>query len=140
MMRQIASPGHVEGDGALARGRLTLYFLLSFIVTINYADRISLSVGAAPIAGEFHISPVGMGFLFSCGPRSAGEFCRAYDGLRHFSVLVAKPISQSAATMKVPAAMGADADRPVIVQSYSLMSYTNLDTIQHILHETRLTG
>jgi MFS family permease len=65
-MRQIVSPGNVEGDGALARGRLTLYLLLFFLITINYADRIALSVGAGPIAAEFHITPVGMGFLFSC--------------------------------------------------------------------------
>ncbi|WP_158929544.1 MFS transporter [Acidisphaera sp. S103] len=50
----------------MARGRLTLYLLLFFLITINYADRIALSIGAAPIAAEFHISPVGMGFLFSC--------------------------------------------------------------------------
>jgi MFS family permease len=50
----------------MARGRLTLYLLLFFLITINYADRIALSVGAGPIAAEFNISPVGMGFLFSC--------------------------------------------------------------------------
>jgi MFS family permease len=50
----------------MARGRLTLYLLLFALITINYADRIALSVGAAPIAAEFAISPVGMGFLFSC--------------------------------------------------------------------------
>lgn len=50
----------------MARGRLTLYLLLFLLITINYADRIALSVGARPIAEEFGISPVGMGFLFSC--------------------------------------------------------------------------
>ena len=50
----------------MARGRITLYLLLFSLITINYADRIALSVGAGPIAREFAISPIGMGFLFSC--------------------------------------------------------------------------
>jgi len=33
--------------------------------TVNYIDRVALSVAARPIATEFHISPVGMGYLFS---------------------------------------------------------------------------
>jgi MFS family permease len=55
-----------SSEVALARGRITLYLLLFSLITINYADRIALSVGAGPIAREFGISPVGMGFLFSC--------------------------------------------------------------------------
>ena len=50
----------------MARGRITLYLLLLSLITINYADRIALSVGAGPIALEFGISPIGMGYLFSC--------------------------------------------------------------------------
>jgi MFS family permease len=65
MMRPIASP-EPSTEVALARGRITLYLLLFSLITINYADRIALSVGAGPIAAEFGISPVGMGFLFSC--------------------------------------------------------------------------
>jgi ACS family glucarate transporter-like MFS transporter len=33
--------------------------------TVNYIDRVALSVAAKPIAAEFHISSVGMGYLFS---------------------------------------------------------------------------
>jgi MFS family permease len=65
MMRPIASP-ETSSEVALARGRITLYLLLFSLITINYADRIALSVGAGPIAQEFSISPIGMGFLFSC--------------------------------------------------------------------------
>jgi ACS family glucarate transporter-like MFS transporter len=32
---------------------------------INYTDRIALSIAAKPIAGEFHLTPVDMGYLFS---------------------------------------------------------------------------
>ncbi len=46
--------------------RVTLYLLLFFLISINYADRIALSIGARPIAAEFGISPVQMGYLFSC--------------------------------------------------------------------------
>lgn len=50
----------------MRHGRLALYVLLFFLIAINYADRIALSIGARPIALEFHISTVGMGYLFSC--------------------------------------------------------------------------
>jgi MFS family permease len=50
----------------LARGRLTLYTLLFLLITINYADRIALSIAAKPIAEEFGLSPIAMGYLFSC--------------------------------------------------------------------------
>jgi MFS family permease len=46
--------------------RVTLYLLLFFLIATNYADRIALSIGARPIAAEFDISPVQMGYLFSC--------------------------------------------------------------------------
>jgi len=41
-----------------------LLFLFS-LTTINYMDRVVLSVAAKPIAAEFHLSPVGLGYLFS---------------------------------------------------------------------------
>jgi ACS family glucarate transporter-like MFS transporter len=53
-------------EAALARGRVTLYLMLFALITINYGDRIALSVGAGPIAKEFELSPIEMGFLFSC--------------------------------------------------------------------------
>jgi len=39
-------------------------FLFSLSM-INYMDRIALSIAARPIAKEFHLSSVGMGYLFS---------------------------------------------------------------------------
>ncbi len=64
-MRPTASQ-ETFSEAVLARGRIALYLLLFLLIAINYADRIALSVGAGPIAQEFGISPVGMGFLFSC--------------------------------------------------------------------------
>lgn len=43
-----------------------LYTLLFFLITINYADRIALSIAAKPIAEEFGLSPIALGYLFSC--------------------------------------------------------------------------
>ncbi len=45
--------------------RVWIYVLLFTGCTINYVDRVALSVAAAPIATQFHVSPVGMGYLFS---------------------------------------------------------------------------
>ncbi|MGC1332220.1 MFS transporter, partial [Pseudomonas sp.] len=39
-------------------------FLFS-LAMINYMDRIALSIAAEPIAQEFHLTAVGMGYLFS---------------------------------------------------------------------------
>jgi len=45
------------------RGWIALFlFCLSMI---NYMDRIALSIAAKPIAQEFHLSSIGMGYLFS---------------------------------------------------------------------------
>ncbi|WP_297844051.1 MFS transporter [Pseudomonas sp.] len=45
------------------RGWIAL-FLFS-LAMINYMDRIALSIAAKPIAEEFHLTSVGMGYLFS---------------------------------------------------------------------------
>src|ERR1700742_3485128 len=39
--------------------------LIFTVVVINYMDRVALSVAAKPIAAEFGLSPVAMGYLFS---------------------------------------------------------------------------
>jgi MFS family permease len=39
--------------------------LIFAVVIINYMDRVALSVAAKPIASEFGLSPVAMGYLFS---------------------------------------------------------------------------
>lgn len=46
--------------------RMVIYALLFTMAMINYMDRVALSVAAKPIAEEFGISPVQMGYLFSC--------------------------------------------------------------------------
>jgi MFS family permease len=43
-----------------------IYVLLLALVTINYMDRSALAVVAQAIRGEFKLSPVQMGYLFSC--------------------------------------------------------------------------
>ncbi len=47
------------------RRRYWIYLLLFFLAVINTSDRAALSVAAHPIADEFGISAVGMGYLFS---------------------------------------------------------------------------
>ncbi|WP_043365159.1 MULTISPECIES: MFS transporter [Cupriavidus] len=48
---------------AFRRGWVLLFLFL--LTTINYMDRVVLSVAAKPIAAEFHLSPVSLGYLFS---------------------------------------------------------------------------
>jgi ACS family glucarate transporter-like MFS transporter len=45
--------------------RVVIYLFLFSLTTINYIDRVALSVAAQPIAHEFGISPIEMGFLLS---------------------------------------------------------------------------
>jgi MFS family permease len=45
--------------------RVLIFVLMFFLATINYVDRVVLSVSATPIAKEFDISPVQLGYLFS---------------------------------------------------------------------------
>ena len=47
------------------RRRYWVYALLFLLATINYVDRVALSVAAKPISAEFSISAVQMGYLFS---------------------------------------------------------------------------
>lgn len=48
-----------------ARKRYWIYLLLFTLSAINYIDRIALSVASKPIAEEFGLSPIAMGYLFS---------------------------------------------------------------------------
>ncbi len=48
----------------LPKRTLIALFLFS-LTAINYVDRLALSMAAKPIATEFHLSPVAMGYLFS---------------------------------------------------------------------------
>lgn len=45
--------------------RAWIYALMLALVTINYIDRAALAVAAKSVAGEFKLSPVQMGYLFS---------------------------------------------------------------------------
>ena len=45
--------------------RVLIFVLMFFLATINYIDRVVLSVSATPIAKEFDITPVQLGYLFS---------------------------------------------------------------------------
>jgi MFS family permease len=45
--------------------RLGIYFLLFLLSVVAYIDRVSISIGAKPLAQEFHLSPVAMGYVFS---------------------------------------------------------------------------
>lgn len=45
------------------RGWIALFLFV--LAMINYMDRIALSIAAKPIAQEFHLDAVGMGYLFS---------------------------------------------------------------------------
>jgi MFS family permease len=45
--------------------RIFIYLFLFSLTSINYIDRVALSVAAQPIAHEFGISPIQMGYLFS---------------------------------------------------------------------------
>ena len=49
----------------MCKRRRFVYLLLFFLVTINYFTRTTLSVAAQPIATEFHLSPIAMGYLLS---------------------------------------------------------------------------
>jgi MFS family permease len=61
------SRSQVTGAGRVSvrRGRYRIYALLFLLSVVSYIDRISISVGAKSIAGEFHLSPVAMGYLLS---------------------------------------------------------------------------
>lgn len=48
-----------------SRSLVAVYLLLFTMALINYLDRVALSVAARPIAAEFQLSPVEMGYLFS---------------------------------------------------------------------------
>src|ERR1700723_4402200 len=45
--------------------RVLIFVLMFFLATINYVDRVVLSVSATPMAKEFGITPVQLGYLFS---------------------------------------------------------------------------
>lgn len=49
----------------MTRRRFWIYFLLFLLNTISYTDRINMSLAGHPVAQEFGLSPVALGYLFS---------------------------------------------------------------------------
>lgn len=49
----------------MGRRRGWVYALMFLLAAINYLDRSALSVAATPLAAEFHLDPVELGYLFS---------------------------------------------------------------------------
>ncbi|MBV8936087.1 MAG: MFS transporter, partial [Alphaproteobacteria bacterium] len=47
------------------RRRYWVFFLLFLFNLIAYVDRVNMSVAGKPIAQEFGLSPVALGYLFS---------------------------------------------------------------------------
>ena len=45
--------------------RYWIFVFMFLLATINYVDRVALSVSSTPIAAEFGISKVELGYLFS---------------------------------------------------------------------------
>ena len=61
-----STPAYVLSASAAPQYRRGWVALFLFTLTmINYIDRISLSFAARPIAAEFHLSSVTLGYLFS---------------------------------------------------------------------------
>jgi ACS family glucarate transporter-like MFS transporter len=49
----------------MSKRRLWVCVFLFVLTTINYTDRVALSVAAKPVSVEFGLTPVEMGYLFS---------------------------------------------------------------------------
>lgn len=49
----------------MTRRRYWVYFLLFLMNTISYTDRVNMSLAGHPVAQEFHLTPVALGYLFS---------------------------------------------------------------------------
>jgi len=63
-MRWHAPPASAcRRNGVPGRGFVALF--LFTLTAINYIDRLALSMAARPVADEFHLSPVQLGYLFS---------------------------------------------------------------------------
>jgi len=61
----VSASSAATGAAVAGKRRYWVYLLLFLLAAINTADRAALSVAAKPIAGEFGISTVEMGYLFS---------------------------------------------------------------------------
>ena len=52
-------------EAKMPKKRFWIALMLFALAMINYIDRVTLSFAAAPIAKEFDLSPVALGYLFS---------------------------------------------------------------------------
>jgi ACS family glucarate transporter-like MFS transporter len=50
----------------IASKRMIVYLLLLAYLAISIGDRMNMSVAGSSIAAEWHLTPVGLGYLFSC--------------------------------------------------------------------------
>src|SRR5579862_8885216 len=64
-MSEAIRTGATVAKTTVSRRRLLVYFLLFLLSTVSYIDRVSISIGAKPLAQEFHLSPVAQGYLLS---------------------------------------------------------------------------
>src|SRR5882724_3640639 len=64
-LQQYSDPLRGRKGGSVNRRRYWIFLFMFLLATINYVDRIVLSVSSAPIAEEFGISKVELGYLFS---------------------------------------------------------------------------
>jgi ACS family glucarate transporter-like MFS transporter len=64
-MRQKGPGAGPAVSGRAGLGRIWIYVLLFTGCSINYIDRVVLSVAAQPLSAEFHLSTVQLGYLFS---------------------------------------------------------------------------
>jgi ACS family D-galactonate transporter-like MFS transporter len=62
---QTTRAGQAAASGKPTRVRWNIFFLLLFLVTINYVDRASLSVAMPLIAKEFSLDPATQGLILS---------------------------------------------------------------------------
>src|SRR5215472_14058185 len=73
-MRDVATPTHARCGRREKRRiapmrtthrRYWVFFLLFLLSGIAYVDRVNMSVAGKPIAHEFGLSPIALGYLFS---------------------------------------------------------------------------
>jgi sugar phosphate permease len=74
-MRDVAPPARLSRAPAqkktrcasmkISHRRYWVFFLLFLFNAIAYVDRVNMSVAGEPIAHEFGLSPIALGYLFS---------------------------------------------------------------------------
>ncbi|CAN7743826.1 MULTISPECIES: MFS transporter [unclassified Caballeronia] len=65
MTAKTLEPTYSTEVGTKVSYRISIYILIFLLASLSYIDRVVVSVAAHPIATEFGLSPVAMGYLFS---------------------------------------------------------------------------